>query len=157
MKSDQPSLQGRLSIFVKSHPNLPFLATMAMVNLIFSGYCSHAPLPEVARPPTSVIILTLCETPFSSLLFPFTAITYNQSKRYCPVAVAIEGSALWRNTLATALLHDRNRTVFFGLIVLKNGPRGAPPCFKKDVPSTSKCPIYTSDCVKVTATATGYQ
>jgi len=39
-----------------------------------------------------------------------------QSKRYCPVLVAQEGSALWRNTLATALLHDPNRAIPFGLI-----------------------------------------
>jgi len=29
-----------------------------------------------------------------------------------------EGSALWGNPLATALLHDQNRTIPFGLIVL---------------------------------------
>jgi len=42
---------------------------------------------------------------------------YYQSKRYCPVMVALEGSALWGKTLATALLHDRNWTITFGLIV----------------------------------------
>ena len=44
---------------------------------------------------------------------------YYQSKRYCPVLVAQEGSALWGNTLATALLHDQNATIPFGLIVLQ--------------------------------------
>jgi len=43
---------------------------------------------------------------------------YYQSKKYCPVLVAQEGSAIWGNTLATALLHDQNRTIPFGLIVL---------------------------------------
>jgi len=37
-------------------------------------------------------------------------------KRYCPVLVAQEGSALWGNTLTTALLHDQNRTIPYGLI-----------------------------------------
>jgi len=32
--------------------------------------------------------------------------------------VALEGSALWGNTLATALLHGQNWTIPFGLIVL---------------------------------------
>jgi len=36
------------------------------------------------------------------------------SIRYCPVLVALEGSALWGNTLATALLHDQNWTIPFG-------------------------------------------
>jgi len=44
-------------------------------------------------------------------------LTY-QSKRYCPVLVALEGSALWGNTLTTALLHYLNRTIPFGLIEL---------------------------------------
>ena len=43
---------------------------------------------------------------------------YYQSIRYCPVLIAQEGSALWGNTLTTALLHDQNRTIPFGLIVL---------------------------------------
>ena len=38
-------------------------------------------------------------------------------QRYCPVLNALEGSALWGNTLATAFLHDQNRTIPFGLIV----------------------------------------
>jgi len=42
---------------------------------------------------------------------------YYQSKRYCAVLIALEGSALWGNTLATALLHDQNWTIPFGLIV----------------------------------------
>jgi len=42
--------------------------------------------------------------------------THYQSKNYCPVLVAQEGSALWGNTLATALLHDQNRTIPFGLM-----------------------------------------
>jgi len=42
---------------------------------------------------------------------------YYRPKRYCPVLVALEGSALWGNTLATALSHDQNRTIPFGLIV----------------------------------------
>ena len=33
---------------------------------------------------------------------------YYLSKRYCPVLVVLGGSALWRNTLATALLQTRN-------------------------------------------------
>jgi len=42
----------------------------------------------------------------------------DQSKMNCPVLVAQEGSALWRNTLATAtaLLHDHNSTIPLGLI-----------------------------------------
>jgi len=32
---------------------------------------------------------------------------YQQSKRYCPFLVALEGSTLWDITLATALLHDQ--------------------------------------------------
>ena len=47
-----------------------------------------------------------------------TDVTYWQSKRYSPVLVALKGSALWGNTLATALLHDQNWTIPFGLIVL---------------------------------------
>jgi len=43
------------------------------------------------------------------------ALTYYQSKRYCPVLVAQEGSALWGITLTIALLHDQNRTIPFGL------------------------------------------
>jgi len=43
---------------------------------------------------------------------------YWRSKRYCPVLVALEGSALWGNTLATAMLHDQNWTIPSGLIVL---------------------------------------
>jgi len=43
---------------------------------------------------------------------------YYRSKRYCPVLVAHEGSALWGNTLTTALLHELNRTIPFGTIVL---------------------------------------
>ena len=42
---------------------------------------------------------------------------YFRPKRYCPVLVAQEGSALWGNTLTTALLHDLNRTIPFGTIV----------------------------------------
>jgi len=42
---------------------------------------------------------------------------YSQSKRYCPVLAALEGSALWRDTLTTALLHDHNWTIPFGLPV----------------------------------------
>jgi len=42
---------------------------------------------------------------------------YYQSKSFCPVPVAQESSALWRNTLATALLLDQNRKIPFGLIV----------------------------------------
>jgi len=42
---------------------------------------------------------------------------YYCPKRYCPVLVAQEGSALWGNTSTTALLHDQNRTILFGLIV----------------------------------------
>jgi len=38
-------------------------------------------------------------------------------QRYCPVLVTLEGSALWRNTFATALLHDQNWTIPLGLIV----------------------------------------
>ena len=38
-------------------------------------------------------------------------------KKYCTVLVALEGSVLWGNTLTTALLHDQNRTILFGLIV----------------------------------------
>ena len=41
---------------------------------------------------------------------------YFQSKRYCLVLVALEGSALWGNTLTTALLHDLNRTIPIGTI-----------------------------------------
>jgi len=48
---------------------------------------------------------------------------YYQFKRYCPVLVALEGSALWSNTYATALLHDQNRTIPFGLIVQSLGVR----------------------------------
>jgi len=36
---------------------------------------------------------------------------YYRPKRYRPVLVAQEGSALWGNTLTTALLHDLNRTI----------------------------------------------
>jgi len=36
---------------------------------------------------------------------------YYQSKWYRPILVALQGSALWGNTLATALLHDQNRTI----------------------------------------------
>jgi len=42
---------------------------------------------------------------------------YYQSKGYCPVLVVQQGSALWGNTLATALLHDQNQTIPLGLIV----------------------------------------
>jgi len=42
---------------------------------------------------------------------------YEQSKRYCPVLVALKGFTLWGGTLATALLHDQHRTIPFGLIV----------------------------------------
>jgi len=66
-----------------------------------------------------------------TLLFRFTSIPktgmglpksgiifflYYQSKRYCPVLVAQEGSALWGSTLATTLLHDLNRTIPFGVM-----------------------------------------
>ena len=44
-------------------------------------------------------------------------LTYYRPKRYCPVLVAQEGSALWGNTLTTALLHDLNRTIPFETIV----------------------------------------
>ena len=47
---------------------------------------------------------------------------YYRPKRYCPDLVAEEGSALWGNTLSTALLHDRNRTIPFGLIVQCKSP-----------------------------------
>jgi len=48
-------------------------------------------------------------------------ITYYCPKRYwdIPVLDIYEGSALWGNTLTTALLHDQNRTIHFGLIVLQ--------------------------------------
>ena len=50
---------------------------------------------------------------------------YYRPKRYCPVLVAQEGSALWGNTLTTALLHDLNRTIPFGTVVLKVGNLGS--------------------------------
>jgi len=59
-------------------------------------------------------------------------------KGICPVA--LEGSALRRNTLVTALLHDRNRTIPFGLIVpaiSKNALAATADCFfpvKEKVP-----------------------
>jgi len=63
--------------------------------------------PELTAPP-----IQLSSTPYSSLRQ-----LYYQSKRYCPVLVAQEGSALWGITLATALLLDQNWTIPFGLIV----------------------------------------
>jgi len=39
---------------------------------------------------------------------------------YCPVLVTQEGSALWGNTFATALLHDPKRTIPFELMVQDN-------------------------------------
>jgi len=42
-------------------------------------------------------------------------VLYDQSKKYCPDEVALEGSALWGNTLATTLQHDQNRTIPSGL------------------------------------------
>ena len=53
----------------------------------------------------------------SSLEFPLSVSSYYQSKNYCPVLVVLEGSALWENTLATAVFHDQNWTILFGLIV----------------------------------------
>jgi len=61
-----------------------------------------------------------------------------QFRRYCPVLVALEGSALRRNTLATALLHDQNRTIPFGLIVVPLGGRG---CRRKTIHGTWHRPI----------------
>jgi len=55
--------------------------------------------------------------PVSIMFALLTYHMYKQSKRYCPVLVALEGSALWGNTLATALLHDQNWTIPYGLIV----------------------------------------
>jgi len=43
---------------------------------------------------------------------------YYRPKRYCPILVTLEGSALWRNTLATVLLHDQNWIIPLGLVVL---------------------------------------
>ena len=48
----------------------------------------------------------------------------NYQSRYCPVLVAQEGSALWGNTLASALLHDQNQTIPFELI-----QHGSNECF----------------------------
>ena len=45
------------------------------------------------------------------------SIFYYQSKTYCPVLVAQEGSTLWGSILITALLHDQNRTIPYGLLV----------------------------------------
>jgi len=49
-------------------------------------------------------------------LVKLTRSRYFHSKTYCPVPVALEGSALLRNTLATALLQNRT-----GLIVPEVG------------------------------------
>ena len=43
---------------------------------------------------------------------------YYRPKRYCPLLVAQEGSALWGNTLTTALLDGQNPTIPFGPITL---------------------------------------
>ena len=50
---------------------------------------------------------------------------YYRPKRYGPVLVAQEGSALRANTMTTALWHDQNRTIPFGLIVLVMQEGGA--------------------------------
>jgi len=42
---------------------------------------------------------------------------YYRPKMFCPALVTQEGSALWGNTLTTALLHDLNRTIPFGTIL----------------------------------------
>jgi len=70
----------------------------------------------------SSIFLIACRIVFLSLGKKYASFiremgTVLLTKRYCPVLVAQEGSALWRNTLATALLQDQNRTIPFGLIV----------------------------------------
>jgi len=44
-------------------------------------------------------------------------------KKIYLVPVALEGSTSWRNTLATALLHDRNRAIPFILIVQQKALR----------------------------------
>jgi len=56
--------------------------------------------------------------PFKRFQKYFLNSLYYRPKRYCPVLVAQEGSALWGNTLTTALLHDLNWTIPFGTIVI---------------------------------------
>jgi len=61
------------------------------------------------RPKKRVLVATFLEAKYCSRRRYIVVQTkegrevYNQSKKYCPVLVAQEGSAVWGNTLATAL------------------------------------------------------
>jgi len=82
---------------------------------VFTSACG--PTVKIRRMGLSSCAFSGCRS------FPITGVSsslvpkYLQYKRYCPVLVALEGSALWGNTLPTALSHDQNWTVPFGLIV----------------------------------------
>ena len=61
--------------------------------------------------------VTTGSTDLFCLIWLLSVLLYYRPKRYCPVLVAQEWSALWGNTVTNALWHDQNRTIPFALIV----------------------------------------